>query len=154
MVTAGRGVPGWLPAALTFGVAFGTLLASPGPLLAQRSAAGEVSVRVPVVSELEVERVAAPAVDDDGAVRVFRLRVRANRRWQVRVTAPDAERTVWVRTSNAGDAGEYRRLDPGGVVSLATGGRGLVVIEVQCRWQRGAGAPDPALVYTLGEPGV
>lgn len=124
-----------------------SLLASAGPVLAQRSATGEVVVQVPVVSELDVARAAASGVE---GASVFRLRVGANHPWQVRVSAPGAERTVWVRTTVGGD-GESRRLDPGGTVAVAAGGRGVVVFEVECRWEPATGEPEPTLLYTLGE---
>lgn len=133
--------------ALVVALAVVGLLASAGPVLAQGSATGEVVVQVPVVSELDVARAAASGVE---GASVFRLRVRANHPWQVRVSAPGAQRMVRVRTT-VGSDGESHRLEPGGTVAVAAGGRGVAVIEVECRWEPALGEPEPTLLYTVGE---
>lgn len=133
--------------ALVVALAVVGLLASARPVLAQGSATGGVVVQVPVVSELDVARAAASGVE---GASMFRLQVRANHPWQVRVSAPGAERTVWVRTTVGGD-GESRRLEPGGTVAVAAGGRGVAMIEVECRWEPATGEPEPTLLYTVGE---
>jgi hypothetical protein len=57
--------------------------------------------------------------------------------------------TVWVRGST-GDAASYRELGPGGETVVATGGRGLTVVEIEYRRERTAASVAALpLIYTL-----
>ena len=117
---------------------------------AQRAVSGGAFVRVPPVSQLDVETVqrTAPTATDAG-VGVFRVEVRANHAWKVLLAAsPGMAGEIRVRDP---ETGEYRRLQAGLETVIATGDRGAVVLEVEYRWDPASpdvGASLP-LTYTL-----
>lgn len=121
-----------------------TALLVASPLTAQRATASTVSVRIPPVSQLEVE----PLGSAGGEQEIFRIRIRANHAWTLVVRAPaDLDPGIWVRVTGEGRPG-FRPL-AGGATALADGERGETVVEVAYRREDGGTVASLPLVYTL-----
>lgn len=120
------------------------------PCTAQRTAQSAAFVQVPSVSQLDVVSHESLAREGGTEAGVFRIRVRANHPWKVVLSAASgADGEVWVRSSTDG-AGSFNRLDAGAEAVVATGGRGLTVVEIEYRREvvEGSVAALP-LIYTL-----
>jgi hypothetical protein len=122
------------------------------PLSAQRAATSAVSIRIPTVSQLEVEADETSLESGEWA-GVFRIRVRANHAWKLVLTAsPDLGETIRVRVG--GGSSPFLALAPGEEMAVTTGHRGRTMVEVEYR--REGTAPTVAslpLVYTLTPAG-
>lgn len=120
----------WLCAALVAALAWPS-----SPVAAQTGMAGAAFVRVPAVSQLDVEPSGGAVVSTATGAEstgVVRIRVRANQAWRVVMATAAGEATVWVRIPGAG-GGEYQRLEPGVEMVVAVGERGESVVEMAYR---------------------
>lgn len=148
---------GWRRFGLPSFVLVGQLLLGVTAASAQQMAAGAAVVRVPPVAQMEVEPIAASTVrlaSSSQATGAFRIAVRANHGWEIKVaaaSAPGGVGTLWVRVTDRAGGGEFRRVEPGTEVPVAAGGMGESVIRLDYRWVSAAGSETPVapLTYTL-----
>ncbi|MDX1675297.1 MAG: hypothetical protein R3314_10925 [Longimicrobiales bacterium] len=119
-----------------------------GPAEAQRAAGVGAFVEVPAVAQLDVQPVAVSGGETGERSGLLRIRVRANHTWKLMVTAVPGAGVVEVRSSGTGHAATHR-LQPGSETSIAAGGRGSFVLEVEYRWDSGARATELPFTYTL-----
>jgi hypothetical protein len=72
-------------------------------------------------------------------METFRVRVRANHRWKVVLSAESgAAAAVWVRTVDGNGASMSQYVEPGADIEVAAGDRGDRVVEVEVRWEASA----------------
>lgn len=152
---------GWRRLGLLSVVLAGQLLlagSSASSAAGQQVAAGAAMVRVPPVAHMEVEPLPAAAArtvsSSSEVAGAFRIQVRANHGWEIVVAAAPAYGgggTLWVRAAGPDGAGEFRPIEPGAELAVASGGQGESVIRVDYRWEGAAGARTPLtpLTYTL-----